>query len=1214
MLRCFLRVRERDLHQYGTKQKKEMPEKKKDFAVDLKTLRSCIEDSQDGDSQDGDSRDGDLQGLENRLTSLFLSEPDSLAATQKQAGQTWGIAQQAQDTEISASDAGMQEQKTVEDALVFTDVLSVLHHGIASVVQGIVNPNHCQMPYNDNVSGPDGVLSAIQLQEGQVVYLTKRGLNWQWGVMAKCDDLILGASSLGFGRQDDALFFPVGDKNAHGRLLEHCIELVDAWRLLRRDQCLGLVNFIEQSQAVTAVTMLLTVLMKMNCKADDVEAFFDTSFLDAFFLVKKSDTSTTNSPMEEETGESLATIKKQTPTKKSKSPSKAVQARNALGQDDEASMRCLQDMIFCEPVQAILRQVFPHEGHETNESDFKAQMQELLSSVFTLRCQGYSLRSCYVDEDDLSVDSDSSDEKDWNNWKQEVWAQADATSGTAAKDSSKGGADLSEQVMSTPVKNLTVEAVSKHADNLRCRFDRAYAGLAKCIEKKATDKNFWLWECLQIQVDGAAFEVIEYDVLHNHASVKKKEKVPLVTLPPLSFLYSPNFWQDYSSPRGRLYFLGLDMDKLGKKINEKSAENLPALVARLTELYTLWDKRSDHEGVRPACSNMRGINAFNTRFFGQMSVSMADLSPVSVDEEIASTSIKVPSRQTNDIGDQDCSTLSSDDGVKSVSQAASKQQDDNICSPVFRGINYMLNRWTKAGRRAHVHQDQCATAHHSEWCLKESWPDQFTRWNDTVAPPNLADVQMQSAKNLVNVLSGWDRTAPWLVPHGNGCLYVNFGDFVQEKYSNGVDSCLGMLKTWFNSQDKALQDCGKAEQRSFAAASVSAGSVEHNKPEDYESPKSLSLWFNPFLSYSLGSRHALRYAIGEKAYYRAANHLPRYRDDGHVVYAHLGTLYIGLQQKDVAEGRQDVIHSPSQMNLQKRIFMNRRIGPEKEYTFLASTFDNKDAVCDQWCIKWPSIHKPWKNIYQAKYGMTRGVYDSFRKLFALSNPAEELSRMAHYQASVGDKMQASCDAELQTLHQTVQCKAEIRNWTIRILGYWLNIYYEACAMFLAGVHAYVRKVKLGYLYDNGEFGDCIDSGQSGNRHEALALLGKALKTQQAVPDHGRPLNSMDWKILKGTPEWRDQLNDLLHTLRNNVSDSTVSDATVSASTRSDSKATDDDGSLLRHVSVGSDGHVRSCSGERDSAVADLNSAFAKMTTKEDDEANLGADNSSFVSK
>jgi hypothetical protein len=211
-------------------------------------------------------------------------------------------------------------------------------------------------------------------------------------------------------------------------------------------------------------------------------------------------------------------------------------------------------------------------------------------------------------------------------------------------------------------------------------------------------------------------------------------------------------------------------------------------------------------------------------------------------------------------------------------------------------------------------------------------------------------------------------------------------------------------------------------------------------------------------------------------------------------------------------------------------------------------------------------------------------------------------------------VQASCDAELQTLRQTVQCKAEIRNWTIRILGYWLNIYYEACAMFLAGVHAYVRKVKLGYLYDNGKFGDCIDSGQSGNRHEALAHLGKALKTQQAVPDHGRPLNAMDWKILNGTPEWRDQLNDLLHTLRNNVSDATVSDATVSASTRSDSKATDDDGSLLRQVSVGSDGHVRSCSGERDSAVADLNSAFAKMTTEEDGEANLGADNSSFVSK
>lgn len=142
---------------------------------------------------------------------------------------------------------------------------------------------------------------------------------------------------------------------------------------------------------------------------------------------------------------------------------------------------------------------------------------------------------------------------------------------------------------------------------------------------------------------------------------------------------------------------------------------------------------------------------------------------------------------------------------------------------------------------------------------------------------------------------------------------------------------------------------------------------------------------NPFVSTGNTPRHALRYAYGIKYYegHKDERLRPRWRSSGRAERPYSGKVYVSLHP--VADY---LVASPLDvvvLNRSGKTSVNALIAAERECTFPA--FIPSCRVVFEHIARYPGFqHEDYKDIFRHKYGMYRGEYMAWKKLFAESRP------------------------------------------------------------------------------------------------------------------------------------------------------------------------------------------------------------------------------------
>lgn len=287
------------------------------------------------------------------------------------------------------------------------------------------------------------------------------------------------------------------------------------------------------------------------------------------------------------------------------------------------------------------------------------------------------------------------------------------------------------------------------------------------------------------------------------------------------------------------------------------------------------------------------------------------------------------------------------------------------CKPIFvigaRGINYMLDRWSADARRYHRRIDERQQPQFSEAVLKTLSYDYYAdldESHDFHQNPEKNIALQTEALRLSTFLQALNKTPPCIgrsANHTSGdYIFSSVGDYLQDHFSNGVDTYLDELAT---------------------------------KRKEYPNywGKHLKNSFNPGMA--IGSRpyHALKYTFGLKNYYPRSM-LPRYWQDGTIEYSHVGKVYLSLhplQEIFSADGPNNL----SMQDRQARVSLGDQISPEKELSFLG--FMPGDRVFHHFVAKFPSFKGAWKNIYQIKYGLDKETYEAFQYLISATLPESD---------------------------------------------------------------------------------------------------------------------------------------------------------------------------------------------------------------------------------
>lgn len=274
---------------------------------------------------------------------------------------------------------------------------------------------------------------------------------------------------------------------------------------------------------------------------------------------------------------------------------------------------------------------------------------------------------------------------------------------------------------------------------------------------------------------------------------------------------------------------------------------------------------------------------------------------------------------------------------------------------LYRGNNYMSDRWTTPARREHYQTDETHQPQFSEAALKEGLEaDFYTQLSTDTNPyknPGLMDRLTELAEKVrtsyAHLYSKTYRVKETVSPSKiTPYVFNHYADWMQHEFSNGINRHLLTIKERLTK--KYWQECF-VNSYNYALATG-------NRPY-----------------------HSLKYALGAKEYYPYAFPL-RYNADGSLLNCHAGKIYIILIPKETFL-RQTHINRVVPKNYMGQVPIGLRILPELETSFIGAI--PGEQVVYQEPLKFPSFNKAWadvQRVYAIKYGFDQTLYTQFQTL------------------------------------------------------------------------------------------------------------------------------------------------------------------------------------------------------------------------------------------
>jgi hypothetical protein len=335
----------------------------------------------------------------------------------------------------------------------------------------------------------------------------------------------------------------------------------------------------------------------------------------------------------------------------------------------------------------------------------------------------------------------------------------------------------------------------------------------------------------------------------------------------------------------------------------------------------------------------------------------------------------------------------------------------------YRGVNYMIDRWSADARRYHRTMSEENLPHYSEAVLRTLPYCFFTELDaDHDFTKDKADrthllAQAVRLKKLMN----WLNQSGYCVDFSdeaakNPYLFNSIADCFQHRFSNGINEHLERLQQL---REQHPDFWGKLFPSALNNAVAAGG--------------------KPY--------HSLKYTHSLKKYYHNPFY-PRYHSDGTLEYLHAGKVYISLHDLEELFGHERP-NCVSQMDRQAQVALQYEIAPEKETSFVS--FIPADNIFYHYVAKYPSLQGDFKDrahVLATKYGLSESLYNSFQYLISISEPGSEL-----------------------------------RKAVIKLLSEWLCAYHEVRLIEIAKQEAQKRGGVLAYLDRDGYLSFVPDNGR-----------------------------------------------------------------------------------------------------------------------------------------
>lgn len=268
--------------------------------------------------------------------------------------------------------------------------------------------------------------------------------------------------------------------------------------------------------------------------------------------------------------------------------------------------------------------------------------------------------------------------------------------------------------------------------------------------------------------------------------------------------------------------------------------------------------------------------------------------------------------------------------------------ENNYYLPCFRGISYLVDRWSAPARRAHRKLERTNDfAYFSESVIQ-------TTDQNFYQLPNYSQIDRaamhKNARALKTRLLDFRLSNPIILSHKENREFNNFLDYLQYAFSNGIKNFLQHLK-------------------------------EFNKSNVNVLPNS----YNPFVPFSHLPYHSMLYAMGEKNPYSPFALPPLWDRSGRCRKPYIGKITTSIHplQDFLQLDEPDVV---PYLNLSAGVTPGPRIGPEYEISFLG--YLPAERIFKTRVIRWPSFHRDYNenpDYFLSEFGLTKSLYDGFRR-------------------------------------------------------------------------------------------------------------------------------------------------------------------------------------------------------------------------------------------
>lgn len=144
---------------------------------------------------------------------------------------------------------------------------------------------------------------------------------------------------------------------------------------------------------------------------------------------------------------------------------------------------------------------------------------------------------------------------------------------------------------------------------------------------------------------------------------------------------------------------------------------------------------------------------------------------------------------------------------------------------------------------------------------------------------------------------------------------------------------------------------------------------------------------NPKVSTGDVPTHAARYAYGLKPYEGHEDEVldPEYAEDGTPRHPYSGQMYVSIHP--LSDYDRDGPDQLVELQRQLRINIAQVILPERETPFEGLLGPGR--VKHRMAAKFPDLRKPYKAVYAAKYGLSRALFNAFRKAMRGTEPGSD---------------------------------------------------------------------------------------------------------------------------------------------------------------------------------------------------------------------------------